>query len=253
MNQGTRQRVSGFVSGWLVTLRAPYLMLLPFLAIHRRRLLRGAAVGLLAGVILPMILLPSVWLDYVSAMHTNSNYYRQNNLPARPEQAFPETIEGVPLATMGRMVSFPYVDDSVYALARRFGFAAPPDLPVLLLFGAFFFAWLWWRWRASVESLLPGLAAWLFLSDFVLPTTRWAYYDVMILNVIIAQIAVAKKFPWGALPGLLGVIVTWSYPTFSTVPLALLFAPQVLFVISALLAVFCTETPVDSNSHRAPP
>jgi hypothetical protein len=245
-------RVAGVVSGWLAALRAPYLMLLPFLAVHRRRLLLGVAIGFAASVLVPMILLPSVWLDYASAMHTNSDYYRYNNLPPRPEQAFPETIEGVPLATMGNMVTFPYVDDSIYALARRFGLGAPPDLPVLLVFGTLFCAWLWWKRRATIESLLPGMAAWLFLSDFVMPTTRWAYYDIMILNVILAQIAVAKKFPCGALPGLIGVIVMWSYPAFGNVPLAMLFVPQALFVASALLALFCTEMPSDSNSGQAP-
>jgi hypothetical protein len=248
--------LAGFVAGLLVALRPPCIVLLPFLALHRRGQLRAACVGLFAGVVVPMLLHPPIWIDYASGMVTASDYYRHSSLPPRPEQAFPAVIEGVPLAIMGRMASFPFVDVSVYALARRFGLGVLPDIPLMLLFGALFFAWLWWKRREVAERVLPGLAAWVFLADFLIPTPRWGYYDVMILNVILAQIVVAKKFSWSALPGPLGVMVMWSYPAFAQVPLAFLFAPQILFVVSAVLALIATGAEsrlAISNSTQARP
>ena len=143
-----------------MALRAPYLMLLPFLALRGRGQIMGVVIGLLAGVAVPMFLHTHIWIDYAAAMRTNSDYYRHGSLPPRPAQAFPAVIEGTPLATMSRMASFPYADTSLYALARRVGFGAPPDLPLLLLFGVLFLAWLFGTRHQSVESRLPGMAAW---------------------------------------------------------------------------------------------
>jgi hypothetical protein len=159
-------------------------------------------------------------------------------LPPRPSQSFPAVIEGTPLATMSAMTSYPFVDLSVYAVARRLGFSAVPHLPIILLFGGLFLAWLLGTRKRPVEELLPGMAAWIFLSDFVLPTMRWGYYDVMILNVILAEVAVARRMPWAAWPGLLAVPVMWTFGLFAKVPLVLVYVPQILFLASALLALF---------------
>jgi hypothetical protein len=99
-------------------------------------------------------------------------------------------------------------------------------------------AWLFGTRKRPVELLLPGMAAWIFLSDFVLPTTRWGYYDVMILNVILAQIAVARRILGAAWPGLLAVPVMWTFSLFDKLPLALVFVPQILFLASAMLALW---------------
>lgn len=242
--------LAGAVAGVLVTLRAPYIVLLPFLALHRPRQLPGALVGLLAGVIVPTLLLPHVWLDYASAMQTNSDYYRHASLPARPAQAFPDVIEGTPMATMASVPYFPYVDLTVYAVARRLGFGGVPDLPCILIFGGLFLAWLLCTRGRLMRLLLPGMAAWLFLSDFVLPTSRWGYYDVMILNVVLAEIAVGKRIPCAAWPGLLAMPVMWTFSLFEKVPLALVYVPQILFLVSAVLALFAPDecAPCEKNA-----
>jgi len=230
--------IAGVVAGLLVALRPPFIVLLPFVALYRRAQLSGAAAGLLAGLVLPMVMHPHIWIDYASAMQTNSDYYRHASLPPRPPQAFPEKIEGTPTTILSGMTeSYPFVDDSIYALARRWGWKTLPDLPMILVFGGLFFAWLFWKRRANVESLLPAMAAWIFLSDFVMPTTRWAYYDVMILNVVLAGIAVASRFPWVVLPALLAVPVMWSFSVLAHVPLLLLCVPQALFVLCAILCL----------------
>ena len=227
----------GAMAGVLVALRPSNIVLLPFLTMHRPRQFTGALAGLLAAFAAPVLLHAPVWLEYLSAMQANSDYYRNGTYPLRPSQPFPPVIEGTPLATMSAMTSYPFVDLSVYAVARRFGCGALPDVPFVLLFGGLFLAWLFGTRKRQVELLLPGVAAWIFLSDFVLPTTRWGYYDVMILNVILAQIAVARRIPCAAWPGLLAVPVMWTFSLFEKAPLALVYAPQILFLLSAALAL----------------
>jgi hypothetical protein len=235
----TREFAAGFIAGLLVAFRPPYALLFPFLALHRRGQWAGAAVGLLLGFGVPMLLHPSTWLDYASAMQTNSDYYRHASLPPRPPQTFPATIEGTPLAIISSMVGYyPHTDMTVFSLARRSGVAPLPGAPFVIGFGVLFLAWLWWRRRQAVEWLLPGMAAWVFLSDYFLPTTRWGYYDVMVLNVIFAGIVVAKKFPWTIVPCLLALPVMWSFFAMDRVPIQLIYVSQALFVLSAILCLF---------------
>jgi hypothetical protein len=230
--------VAGAVVGLLVALRPPWALLLPFLFVHRRGQFAGAAAGLLAGLVLPMVLHPAVWIDYAAAMHVNSDYYRHASLPPRPAQNFPPVIEGVPLAIMARLANLPFVDVTVYALAGRLNFGKLPDGPPLLIFAGLFVAWLAWTRREHAEQLVPGLAAWLFFSDFFLPAPRYAYYDVMFLNVALAVIACARTFPWPVLPALLAVPVQWTMLAMTKAPMTWLYVAQALFALTALLALF---------------
>ena len=243
--------LAGAVAGVLVALRPSNVVLLPFLTMHRPRQFMGALAGLLAAFAAPVLLHAQVWLEYLTAMQTNSGYYRDGTLPPRPSQPFPATIEGTPLATMSAMTSYPFVDLSVYAVARRLGFGALPDVPFVLLFGGLVLAWLFGTRKRPVDLLLPGMAAWIFLSDFVLPTTRWGYYDVMILNVILAQIAVARRIPCAAWPALLAVPVMWTFSLFAQVPVALVYVPQILFLVSAVLALFPPDERVPREENAA--
>jgi hypothetical protein len=51
--------VAGLIAGFLVALRPPFVLLAPFLALHRRGQLPGAVVGLLLGFGLPMLIHPA--------------------------------------------------------------------------------------------------------------------------------------------------------------------------------------------------
>jgi hypothetical protein len=231
----------GAVAGVLVALRPSNVVLLPFLTMHRPRQFIGVLAGLSVALAVPVLLHPQVWIEYLTAMQANSVYYRDGALPQRPSESFPATIEGTPLATMSAMTSYPFVDLSVYAVARRFGFDALPDVPFVLLFGSLFLAWLFVTRKRPAELLLPGMAAWIFLSDFILPTTRWGYYDVMILNVILALIAVNRRIPCAAWTALLAVPVMWTFSLFEKTPTALVYVPQILFLVSAVLALFPSD------------
>jgi hypothetical protein len=230
----------GAAAGLLVALRPSNIILLPFLVLHRPRQVAGALAGLLAAFALPSMLHGQVWLDYLSAMQTHSDYYRHGTLPPRPSQSFPAVIEGTPLATMSAMTSYPFVDLSVYGVSRRIGWGALPDLPLILLFGGLFLAWIWGTRRQLMTVLLPGMAAWIFLSDFVLPTIRWGYYDVMILNVVLAGIAMDRRIPCAVWPGVLAVPVMWTFSLFDKVPIALVYVPQILFLACAALALWAS-------------
>ena len=67
---------AGFIAGILVALRPPFLLLAPFLALHRRGQLLGMAVGLLLGIGLPMLWNAHSWTDYYSATQAQSELYR---------------------------------------------------------------------------------------------------------------------------------------------------------------------------------
>jgi hypothetical protein len=174
----------GVLAGFLVALRPSFLFLLPFLALHRRAQLGGAALGLLLGVGLPMVWQPACWSDYFSAMEIHSQLYRTASEPRPGPQPFPATIEGVPTAIIANYAVIPYADASVHRLARALGLAPLPAWLVLLAPTLGFASWLAWTRRLSAAALLPGVAAWLFLADFFLPAYRNSYNDVLALNLV---------------------------------------------------------------------
>jgi hypothetical protein len=224
----------GFLAGALVALRPPYLLLLPFLALHRREQLLGAAAGLLLGFGLPLLIYPHAWSDYFSAMQTNTALYLsgQNNPPKGP-QTFPPVIEGTPLPVISHLYPFAYGDCSIVALLKRAGIS--PSTKLSLVLALLFLAWLAWTRKKPVESLLPGLAAWFFLADLFLPAIRYSYYDLLILNVVFAGIVAAKKLPCAAWPCVLALPMGWAAYYLSPVPFALLFLPAGLFTLGAVL------------------
>jgi len=73
---------------------------------------------------------------------------------------------------------------------------------------------------------------------------------VMILNVVLAEIAVGKRIPCAAWPGLLAMPVMWTFSLFEKVPLALVYVPQILFLVSAVLALFAPDecAPCEKNA-----
>jgi len=230
--------VAGCVAGLLVVLRPPFSLLLPFLALHRRGQIIGAIVGLLLGVALPLLMNPAGWSDYFSAMQTNSDLYRHGINPAKGPQVFPSVIEGTPTTILSRLYPFSYGDFSAHAFLHRLGFAPMPALPILLVVVVPFVLWLWWTHGQSVERLLPGLAAWFFLADLFLPAIRYSYYDVLILNVVLAGIVTAKKFPWAAWPCVIALPMGWGAYALSPVPEALLYLPAFFFTLGAILFLF---------------
>jgi hypothetical protein len=230
--------VAGCVAGFLIALRPPFALLLPFLALHRRGQLAGAAAGLLLGFALPMLLNPAIWTDYFSAMQTYSHLYRSDINPGPNPLRYPPTIEGIPTALLGRLMPFHTGDFSAHALLRWLGFEPFPALPVLLAVAAPFAFWLWVTRRQPAERLLPGLAAWFFLTDLFLPAIRFDYHDVFILNVVLAGVIAAKKIPWAAWPCALALPMGWAVYAFSPVQAWLINLPAFFFTLGAILALF---------------
>ena len=209
--------LTGLLAGLLVTLRPPFLLLAPFLLLHRRGQLFGATVGLLLGIGLPLLVNPESWPDYTSAMQINSELYRNGIDPRPPPQHYPPTIEGVPTDILASYVTIPYADFSVHAFLRWIGLAPFPDLPPILLAGTLFMGWLWLTRNQQIEKLLLGVAAWFFLIDLFLPAYRNNYNDVLILNVAALGLIASTTFPlagWACVLALpLGWIVYVAAPT----------------------------------------
>jgi hypothetical protein len=230
--------VAGFFAGILAALRPPFLLLAPFLVLHRRGQLLGAAVGLTLGVGLPMLWDVSCWPDYFSAMQSQAAYYHTDPNPPY-QQAYPARIEGIPTREiLAYFVPIPFADFSVDALLRGLGFALFPDGLVLLLVMVPGGIWLWFSRRYPAERLLSRLAAWLFLVDLFLPAFRNSYNDVLILNVVAAGLIATERLPWGLWPCLLALPLGWGVYAFSPDQAWLINLPSLSFTLGALLFLF---------------
>jgi hypothetical protein len=149
------------------------------------------------------------------------------------------------------MVAFPYFDVSIYAILRRFGIAPIPALPVLLAFGGLFAGWLVASRRRPAAQALPGLCAWLFLSDLFLPATCYSYHDVAILNVILCGIATAWQIPAGVWFCLLALPLDWAVYAFHPIPQLILALPATLYALGAFALLF--DSRKDSAIMEIPP
>jgi hypothetical protein len=228
--------VAGCLAGFLVALRPPFVLLMPFLALYRRGQLAGAAVGLLLGFGLPLLINPAGWSDYFSAMETHSELYRHGFDPAPGPQSYPPRIEGIPTDILGRYVAIPYADFSAHALLRWLGFVPFPVLP--LLCAVPFVFWLGLSRKQPAERLLPGLAAWFFIADLFLPAYRDSYNDVLILNVVLVGFVTAKKIPWAAWPCAVALPLGWAVYAFAPEQAWLINLPAFFFTLGAILFLF---------------
>jgi len=241
--------LAGFVAGFLVALRPPFLALLPFLVLHRRGQLLGAVVGLLVGVILPMLWEANCWPEYFSAMSTYADLYRDSGMNPPYQQPYPPQIDGLPLDTIASYVVIPYADFSAHGflIAAR---AEPfPVGLVLLVVMVPFLLWTWFSRTQPVERLLVGLAAWMFLIDLFLPSYRNNYNDVLILNVLALRVIGAKRIPWGAWPCLAALPLGWYVYGMVPEQAAVINAASACFTLGALLFLFWPGSPVQRSAR----
>jgi hypothetical protein len=225
----------------------------------------GAAVGLFAGIGLPLLIHPASWQDYYAAMQINSELYRNNVDPAPGPQTLPAQIEGTSTDLLGKFAVIPYADFSAFALLRWLGAEhnwlgseAVPAWPLLLVVAAGFALWLAWTQRRPMDSLLAGLAAWMFLADLFLPAFRNNYNDVLILDVIAAGLIAARldgagRIPWAVWVVMAALPVGWlvygfvpeqfsvsflSDATAMQLATAVINLPTALFTIAAVMFLF---------------
>ncbi len=247
---------TGLLAGGLVALRPTFLLLAPFVALHRRGQLPGFVLGLGLGFGAPMLLLPSCWADYFSAMQVNSHLYRNDINPRPGPQHYPGLIEGTGTDLLAAFAIIPYADASVFELLRWLrlerawpGSEAVPAWPPLLAVGLAFAVWLWLTLRRAPESLLAGLAAWLFLADFFLPAFRNSYNDVLVLDLVIVALAARigpdrlAQVPWGLWPCVAALPVGWWIYVQAPERVSLINLPTALFVLGAAIFVVALRRP----------
>ncbi len=230
--------VAGFLAGLLVALRPPFLILAPFLLLHRRGQLPGALVGLLLGIGLPLLVNPGSWSNYASAMQTHSMLYLSGDDLRPPQQHYPPTIEGIPTDILGAYVPISYADFSAHSFLRWIGLEPFPALPLLFAVGLFFIVWLWWSREQQIEILLLGVAAWFFIFDLFLPAYRNNYNDVLILNVVALGLLAATKFPLGGWACLLSLLFGWGIAVLTPTQAWLINLPAFFFTLGAVLFLF---------------
>lgn len=229
--------LAGCLTGFLATLRPPFLLILPFLALHRRGQLPGAVVGLLAGIGLPMLWSASCWSDYFLAMQTQSELYRTDFYP-HYTLAYPPRIEGAPTLVLGYYVPIAFADFSAHAFLRWLGCAPFPELPVLLAVVVPFGLWLWLARTLSPQKLLIGLAGWFFLIDLFLPSYRNSYNDVLIINIVALVLVTAPRISWAVWPCLVALPLGWAVYAFSPEPAWLINLPTFFLTLGAIGSLF---------------
>ena len=239
---------AGCLAGFLATLRPPFLLLIPFMALHRRRQLAGAAVGLLLGIGLPMLIYPACWSEYFSAMQTHSELYGNGIDPRPGPQSYPPTVEGIPTDTLGNYVAIPYADFSVHGMLKVLGLEqnplsgrAIPAWPVLLAVGVPFTIWLGLSRKLLVERALVGLAAWFFIADLFLPAYRDSYNDVLMLDVVTIGVVMTSKILRLVWPCALALPIGWAIYASAPQQAWLINLPTALFTVSAVGFVFTSS------------
>jgi hypothetical protein len=232
--------LAGLCAGLLATLRPPFLLLVPFLAMHRRRQLPGAAIGLLIGFVVPLCFRGDIWTRYEAAMDLHSFFYRNAIDPAPPHQTFPATIEGMPTDLLGNYAEIPYADFSLHGALARLGWEPFPAWPPLLLVTAAYLAWLAWSRRGAEARLLLGVAIWLFFADLCLPAYRNIYNDVQILNLVALGLIAAGRgpVPWGVRICFLALPVGWVIAGFAPRDDLLTDLPSLVLLAGAVLLFF---------------
>jgi Glycosyltransferase family 87 len=235
---------AGCIAGILIALRPPFALLLPFLALHRRGQFAGVAVGLLVGVGAPLLVNPHDWSDYFAAMQTHSELYRNDIDPRPGPQHYPAEIEGISTDTIAHLAVIPYADSSAFTLLKYLGLEhgwlgdeAIPAWPLLFFITLLFASWLWLSHAQPMPTLLPALAAWLFLVDFFLPAYRDSYNDVLILDVIAVTLITTTRISWIAWPCALALPIGWAIYIFAPEQAGLINLPTILFLLNAILAI----------------
>ena len=235
------QFVAGFAAGFLATLRPPFLLLLPFVAWRARGQLAGAAVGLAAGIAVPLFFSTHIWSDYFSAMQVHSHLYRFAIDPLPGPQHYPPTVEGIPTDTLANYVAIPYADFSAHAFLRCLGAEPFPALPVLLTGLTSFGIWAWLARRQSNGRLLLGLAAWMFLIDLFLPAYRDSYNDVLAIAFIATGLVAAPRLSPAIVATLLAIVAGGLVYFFAPEQAWLIDIPSALFAFSAVLFLAAPE------------
>ncbi len=201
--------LAGFLAGFLIALRPPFLLLGCFLALHRRGQLIGVTVGLAVSAIVPMLIHPEIWSEYASAVQTNAALYLSQDETRPGQQHYPPLIEGTSTDLVAGIVPLSYSDFSIHAILLRLGLGPFPGWPFELIAVGLFGAWLGFTRGQPAEKLLPGLVASFFLIDLCLPVYRQSYNDVLALAIIGSALAVATRIPWALAAAVIALIAGW--------------------------------------------
>jgi hypothetical protein len=229
---------AGFAAGFLVMLRPPCAVLLPVLAWRRRDQWLGMSSGLLAGLLLPMMFMGTIWGDYASAMQEFSYLYRHDINPRSGPVDYPSFVENISVVLLGTYMPISYADSSIHRLLREIG-VEPISGTLVFLAGAIPFGI--WCWRArgyAMPRLLLGLASWMYLLDFMLPSYRDSYDDVLALNFLFLGILVAPRHWLAIVPAALALIAGLAVYATSPELSVYIDTPSILFALSAILWLF---------------
>jgi hypothetical protein len=183
-----------------------------------------------------MIWVPGCWPDYFAAMQTNALLNETHYYP-HFSQAYPPRIEGVPTDILAHYAAIPFAEYSFPALWSWLGLVPLSNDVLPLMAAVIFGVWLWLSRGQPEARLLPGLAAWFFLADLFLPAYRNSYNDVLMLDVVLVALVMAKKFSWEVWPCVAALPVGWAVYAWAPEQAWLINLPTFCFTVGAILFV----------------
>ena len=179
------------ISAALLTLLRPTYGLLLGVGVARRKLVAvlAAGAGLLGWVLLPVLLAGSaVWQNYFKAMAVHARLYLDQTKFPPAKFSANETIEGIPIETLGRFARIPFTDTSIYKLIS---YQLPPAvlLGIWAVTAALAGFLMMRRGEAGTPRFWWSLSAWVVIGDYLLPAYRYPYNHIMIWPLILLGLA----------------------------------------------------------------
>jgi hypothetical protein len=211
---------SGTILGLTICLRpSAFLILIPFLANRRWFILLGSILGMLLGFILPTLILePSLWNSYFSAMRGITQYFSKhrripdNDWSTSIAQAefYPKTIEGLDFVAQSKDI--PNANSSVQNTLMSLGIENIDQiqnilLVIFLLISILIIKKIAKRGFSNNLIFFQGIVLYI-LSEFLLPSPRYSYNDIQWLVPLMLMVNEAKNPSFFRHPITLALIVS---------------------------------------------
>jgi hypothetical protein len=250
--------ISGFILGLLASLRPNTIVFcLPFLVLKKIRILSGISTGLILNLVVSLSLWGiEPWLNYFKAM----KIHEQIHLGAVKITSIPNSIvyrlkevEGINHFDV--IPRFLYSDSSLQGLLRPV--MSVSSVILIIALAIIFTVYLLFliSYRKNIIStemlLLCGITA-VIISEFFIPATRFAYYDVIWIIPLGLLIIMQDRYPMksvniGVLFYVLGLLIL---AIGSNIMLFAVEGPFILFISTVYICYWCIKNTGEKKSQQ---
>ena len=182
--------LEGLSASLLTVLRPTYGLLLG-IGVARRKAVAMVAttLGLLLWAVLPVLLAGiAIWQNYFKAMGEHARLYLTQTKFPPAKFSGNETIEGMPIETLGGFARIPFGDTSIYKLIS---FQLHPSVllgtwGVLAALSGFL---MMRRGETGTPRFWWAVSAWIVIGDYLLPAYRYPYNHILLWPLVLLGLA----------------------------------------------------------------